>query len=180
LVWARFPRLKAALNLRHLAALPGSAPGRRGRVRDAVTLFDECGAVVFGPDRDGLERLARHDWPGLFGTDGARWPRTLSVVLVGHGVMERLASPWKSMTGRCLLVVTGTGAGDWPALDRFAAHLWRDDGPIRKPGHLCPLPYMGLPGWWPGGTDADFYADQAVFRPPPADRPPYPVFDVDA
>ncbi|MCX8520383.1 MAG: DUF3025 domain-containing protein, partial [Rhodoferax sp.] len=26
------------------------------------------------------------------------------------------------------------------------------------------LPVLGVPGWWPGNGDADFYADRAVFR----------------
>ncbi|HMM24565.1 MAG TPA: DUF3025 domain-containing protein [Pseudoxanthomonas mexicana] len=32
---------------------------------------------------------------------------------------------------------------------------------------LTPLPVLGVPGWWDGNADPAFYADAAVFRPPP-------------
>ncbi len=171
LVWARFPRLKATLNRRHLEALPGSRRGRRGPVRDALTLFDECGLVIAGTDRAPLEALARHDWTALFGAAGECWPAGLATWVVGHANLEKLFQPYKAMTGHCLLLQAEVGVVNDPdRLDAALADLWSSGGPMDSPGALCPLPFMGIPGWWPGRQDANFYADPGVFRPPRAGR----------
>jgi hypothetical protein len=45
-----------------------------------------------------------------------------------------------------------------------------------SPADLSPLPLAGVPDWWgDGAQNAAFYADRAVFRPPPADLRPAPV-----
>jgi hypothetical protein len=176
LVWATFPRLKASLNFRHLAAPTVTGSGRRGPVRDAITGFDECGAIVLSPDREALSSLARHDWPTLFGPAGGRWPTDLAVVIVGHGTLEMFWSPYKAMTVRCLLLESDLNPADFSAVDRLAAATWQAPGAIDKPSDLCPLPVMGIPGWWPGEVTDDFWADRDVFRPPRAGRPVPPIY----
>jgi hypothetical protein len=180
LVWATFTRLKATLNHRHLVAPTDVDPGRRGPVRDAVTGFDECGAIALSPRREALASLARHDWPTLFGPAGESWPPDLTVIIVGHGTLEMFWSPYKAMTVRCLLVETEVDPGDFRAVDRLAAAIWRAGGPIGRPGHLCPLPIMGIPGWWPGEVTDDFWADPGVFRPPRPGRPIPPIYSGEA
>ena len=176
LVWSVFPRLKATLNERHLSAPPAAAPGRRGPVRDAVTGFDECGAIVVSPRRSHLESLARHDWTRLFGVSGERWPTDLTVLVVGHGTLEMLWAPYKAITVRSLLLHTPMDPNDLEAMDRLAAKVWRTEGPIGRPADLCPLPIMGIPGWWPGEITADFWADRSVFRPPRPGRSSSPIY----
>jgi hypothetical protein len=50
LVWMRFPQIKTALNTLHFHGWSESSDGNRGRLRDALTLFDECGVIVFAND----------------------------------------------------------------------------------------------------------------------------------
>jgi hypothetical protein len=176
LVWARFPRLKATLNERHLAALPDSRPGHRGPIRDALTLFDECGGVAVSPHREDLERLAAHDWAALFGAAGEAWPSRLRVLVVGHGTLAKLWWPYKAMTGHCMLLHADLDPDNHDGLDALLARLWRPEGPIQHRTGLCPLPFMGIPGWWPGGTDVAFYADTRVFRAPRPGRVTPPVY----
>lgn len=176
LVWAAFPRTKAALNARHVAALPDATPGRRGPVRDALTLFDECGGVFTSPRRECLEAVARHDWQALFGIAGEAWPPDLELTIFGHGTLEKLWSPYKAITGRCLLLHAPNGLDDAESLDRAMARLWSGDEPLGAPRDLCPFPFMGVPGWWHDLQDRAFYEDTTVFRPPPSDRSPPPVF----
>ena len=177
LVWARFPALKAALNARHLDALPTSTSGRRGPVRDALTLFDECGLLVTSADRAPLERLAAHDWRGLFGPAGEAWPETMRVHCVGHANLEKLCRPYKGMTGRCLLLHTPGDELDLEKLDAIMARCWAPAGPLARPADLCPLPHAGIPGWWTGGAqDVAFYDDPEVFRLPREGRVPPPVW----
>ncbi len=176
LVWATFPRLKATLNYRHLVAPEPSTRGRRGPVRDAVTGFDECGAIVLSPRREALATLAQHDWPSLFGRSGERWPADIAVLIIGHGTLEMLWAPYKAMTVRCLLLESDVHPRNLEAIDRLAADVWEAGGPIDKPADLCPLPIMGIPGWWPGEITEDFWSDQAVFRPPRPGRVAPPIY----
>ena len=71
LVWLRHPAFKTALNRAHVAA-PPAPPGRRGPVRDALTLLDESGLLLAAPP---ALRTALHaqDWTTLFVTQRERW-----------------------------------------------------------------------------------------------------------
>ena len=179
LVWARFPQLKAAMNARHLAAAPSAEAGRRGQTRDALTLFDECGLLVTSPERFPLEALARHDWHELFGTAGERWSPQVRVFCVGHANLEKLQRPYKSMTGRCLLLHTPDAMPATHELDRMMAELWKPGSDLRRPADLAPLPHAGVPGWWTATAQhADFYADSSVFRPARSGRSVTPVWSV--
>jgi hypothetical protein len=150
LVWRHQPALKRRLNAlqsAHIAA-HGIGPAR-GPLRDALTLFDEHGALW--PDAPPLlaQALAAHDWNALFITHRALWRETRFEVF-GHALFEQLAAaPRKSLTAHVAL-------GD-PLV--WSAEQW-----AAKP--FLPLPVLGIPGWWPGNEDPTFYADSKVFRPP--------------
>lgn len=149
LVWLLQPALKRRLNALHAAAIAEQGVGgRRGPLRDALTLFDENGAILQAPPAL-LMALQARDWPALFVDQAAAWAQA-ELVVVGHALLEKLATaPRKAHTAH-------TWVGDPLAADAAA---W-----ARKPWH--PLPVHGIPGWWPGPQDAGFYADQQVFRPP--------------
>lgn len=149
LVWLVQPALKRRLNALHAAAIAEQGVGaRRGALRDALTLFDENGAILQAPPAL-LTALQARDWPALFVDQAAAWAQA-ELVVVGHALLEKLATaPRKAHTAH-------TWIGDPLAADAAA---W-----ARKPWH--PLPVHGIPGWWAGPQDADFYADAQVFRPP--------------
>lgn len=178
LVWARFPRLKATLNRRHIDALPRSVPGRRGSLRDALTLFDECGMVVACADEAPLRTLAEHNWRALFGVAGECWPESVHVCMVGHGNLEALAEPYPGMISQCILLHTPGGISGLAELDEILAKLWRQAPGLSRPGQLCAFPFAGIPGWWHGPQDMCFYDDQDVFRPPRPGRPTPPVWSI--
>ena len=115
-------------------------------VRDALTLFDENGALWPAPPAPLVEALSQCDWHSLFVTRRALW-RGAEPLLVGHALLEKLLRPRKAVT----------------------AHLWRlaiDDAAQRllDARHL-PLPVLGVPGWWPANEAPGFYDDATVFRP---------------
>ena len=153
LVWLRFPALKRRLNELHAAQLAaeGVQP-RRGPLRDALTLFDENGAWWQAPAAL-AEALLRRDWRALFITHRAAWHQARPV-LIGHALLEKLATPRAAIT----------------------AHVWLADEPAEAPGSIQPgpwarkpfhpLPVLGVPLWWPANEDASFYDDASVFRPP--------------
>ena len=148
LVWLRWPALKARLNALHQHGLqtPQGA-GRRGPLRDALTLFDENGAWLEAPAALG-EALRARDWRRLFVELRPLWSQARLHVL-GHALMEKLMQPRKAICAHVLLQ-------DPQGLDAAA---WAG-----KP--FAPLPMLGVPGWWPASEDLGFYDDARVFRPP--------------
>jgi hypothetical protein len=185
LVWVRLPAIKRAMNALHCRPQPDAAPGRRGRARDALTLFDECGIVIASPDRSFLEAIARHDWQRVFRAEGDLWGRQATVVVAGHALLEKLLAPYKAVTANALLVQFETPFQQTArnrrvrAIDTWLAARMLGGGLLRATGELTPLPVMGIPGWWPAGKqDTEFYSDSGVFRPPRPGRTPATVLEM--
>jgi hypothetical protein len=170
LVWLRFPLTKRRLN--HLQAqqiaqaasqVRGEAGSQvRGPVRDALTLFDENAALLQAPDAIWQALLAR-DWQRLFGELRPHWGQA-RLVLFGHALLEKLVTPYKSITAHVYREPVPLALGDdlarwdvWLA-DRLSASELAS-----KP--FTPLPVLGVPGWWSANEDSVFYQDTTVFRP---------------
>jgi len=168
LAWRLFPQTKARLNARHAAEEGDIGAGnRRTRVRDALTLFDEDGAVVAvsGPH---LEAMVRNfEWKALFVACRQAVEDSLLCVPVGHALMEKLRLPHLGLTAKVLFVPVEAGFLSAPAVGRLArldAAVAAAVAALRDPRDLAPLPVLGLPGWWPGGQGGDFYDNAAYFR----------------
>ncbi len=169
LVWLSFPRLKAALNARHAAEIPREG-GRRGPLRDLLTLVDEGGALVACADA-GLEELVRAQrWKALFWDQRERAARGMRIVVVGHAVLEKAIAPWPGITCKALFIeverplVAAPGAELAARLDERAA-VWLASLPhVATPRLLPPLPVFGYAGWHPGSKEASFYEDERYFR----------------
>lgn len=151
LVWHRHPAVKQRLNRLQAAEIASRGIGAtRGAVRDALTLFDENGALWPEAPLALTEALAARDWHALFVTHRALWHDHRFEVF-GHALFEQLATaPRKGLTAHVLLAdpLTLTPA-QWAS----------------KP--FLPLPVLGIPGWWPANEDPEFYKDKQVFRPAP-------------
>lgn len=179
LVWCRLPRLKAAMNSLHFQHLDRARDGGRGGVRDALTLLDESGVLVYGPDGDALDALASQDWDAVFLKHRQCWGTKLRVLICGHAVLEKFLQPYKSITAHALLLRT-PGPVPVEQLDQYLGASLSRKGWVDSPVYLSPLPLLGLPGWWAAGCqDRDFYRDRGVFRPPRTRRPPAPVHFLD-
>ena len=150
LAWLAFPKTKARINAMHAAAIPHEG-GKRGRLRDMLTIFDEGGAIVAGAaDIAALVRAAR--WRELF----VERHRDFRIVVLGHAVLEQALKPHPGITCK---VVFADPAGD---LDAQAAGTITS---LATPKELPPLPVFGYPGWHPASADAKFYDDERYFRP---------------
>jgi hypothetical protein len=186
LAWARLPGIKAAMNALHCSGPLEHPPGSRGRLRDTLTLFDECGVIVASGAPPLLEALAKKDWRVAFHTLRDSWQAATSVVIAGHALLEKFLRPYKSMTANALLLrvddkFTSLSSDERVGiLDRqIAAKMLAGDAAAGT-GCLAPVPLAGIPGWWPDGAqDEAFYADTAVFRPPPPDLTPAPIFSLE-
>jgi hypothetical protein len=178
LVWCRLPNLKAAMNARHYQELDPEKSGRRGRLRDALTLLDESGVIVAGSNPAVLQALVSRDWNAAFVTHRAAWRSELQVLVCGHAILEKSLNPYKSITAHAL-ILHATDLVPLGQLDVQLGNSLRNHQLFDSPSGLSPLPLMGIPGWWSvGEQNEDFYADRDVFRPAPASMIPAPIYPV--
>ena len=183
LVWMRFPRVKIAMNTLHFHAYSQQVKGSRGPLRDALTLFDECGVIVFSNQPNVLNSLAERRWIRAF--QDSAFSDTVKLAISGHAMLEKYLSPYKSMTAKAMLLHVNTDIWEAPReeqltwLDKKIAERLLAGEWLTQPACLAPLPLAGVPGWWPNDQqDDDFYADLQVFRPPPAGLVPTPALSL--
>lgn len=184
LVWLVFPALKATLNRLHLEFAHGgddAGDGSRGRVRDRATLLDESG-LLWLSSSPGLDaRLRARDWRGLLVESRDELAAHVRPVVIGHGLLEKLATPYKSMTAHCLVCACGDASAEvaWDAedaddaaeaadaaraIDQLAAGCVAAAFAAGEAPRLAPLPILGLPGWDAANHDPSYYEDARVFR----------------
>jgi hypothetical protein len=160
LAWLALPRTKARLNALQAEqiALQGIG-GRRGPVRDAVTVFDENGVLLQAPPPL-WDALRRRDWRGLFVDLRPLWGQA-RVLVVGHALLEKLAHPRKDLTGH--VWDADAPLGSLEQADEWLAARCTSQALAAKP--FTPLPLLGIPGWWAANQNFSFYDDSVVFRP---------------
>mgnify|MGYP001086523936 CR=1 FL=1 len=160
LVWLAFPETKRRLNELQAAEIARTGIGAtRGPLRDALTLFDENGAVLDAPDAL-WKALGARDWNALFVTQRALWSEARLLVF-GHALLEKLVSPRKAATAHVLLPLPDAERS--LALDDAAlARSLSPERLARKP--FAPLPVLGIPGWCAANVSAEYYDDPKVFR----------------
>lgn len=156
LAWLSFPKTKARINAMHAAEIPKEG-GRRGRLRDMLTIFDEGGAIVACRDAGIAELVRQARWRELF----VERHRDFRIAVLGHAVLEQalqLSGPPR--LGLTCKVVFADPACE---LDAQAAHWLATRA--GTPRDLPPLPVLGYPGWYPGSGQPRFYDDERHFRP---------------
>lgn len=160
LIWLRWPRTKRRLNALQAAEIARDGVGAtRGPVRDAITLFDENGALLAAPDAL-VEALRARRWAELFGPLRPLWAQA-RLWLVGHAALEKLVVPYKSITAHVLPAPPALQAQD--EADAWLADWLTPERLAPKP--FAPLPLLGVPGWWAANEAPTFYDDAEVFRP---------------
>ena len=162
LVWMAFPEFKWALNRAHCHALKENRVEhqKRSPLRDALTVLDESGVVIFTLDPGLSSLLANHCWHRLFVEQRSNLLASTRFYVVGHSVLEKLVSPYLSITGKCLVIPA------LPAETNQASQLASQAlVGIEHPGQLPALPVAGIPGWHPGNHLPRFYDNTSIFRP---------------
>lgn len=166
LMWLAHPAVKRRLNELQAGQITrGLTEGRRGAVRDALTLFDENAALWQAPVVL-VDALRQRDWHALFVTQRAAWADA-RLTLFGHALIEKLTCPRKPITAHLWVLPLGKDDPRGVGLGEDAqASLLDALTPERLALRLhLPLPVLGVPGWWPANERLDFYDDTAVFRP---------------
>ena len=156
LVWLAFPRSKARINAMHAAEIPREG-GKRGRLRDLLTVFDEGGVIVECEDHALIALLEAMRWKELFWEQRERVRKAMRISIFGHAALEKAAEPWPGIACKALVVRPGAELDD-------AVHTWLGAlGPGASPRDLTPVPVFGYPGWV--AQDESFYDDARYFRP---------------
>lgn len=167
LCWLHFPQSKRAFNrLQAQEIARGGIAGRRGPVRDAITVFDENGALLDAPPEI-WDALERRQWRRLFVELRPLWAQARLQVF-GHALLEQLVRPRKPLTAHVWRAQCAMDAG--ADADAWLAGRIAADTLASKP--FTPLPVLGIPGWWPENANFSFYDDSLVFRPA---RTPEPI-----
>lgn len=170
LAWLAWPHSKAALNVRHARAI-ARGEVRRGPLRDAATLLDECGIIVASADPALSTALDDMRWHELFVARRPDWGQRIGVFTLGHALFETGLDPHLGWCGKALVLAVEEEFFDHPyatqlaTLDRQLAAALADDTWLVRPRELWPLPLLGIPGWWPDNENAAFYANTDYFRP---------------
>lgn len=166
MMWLLWPLTKATINQYQVFAqtrVAERSANQRSAEQDRLTLIDESGLLVVCT-AELAECFVLRQWQRLFVQErGAHEAGHFKVLVLGHGLMQKLAQPFKSITGQACVVIADdpqTVAADL-ALSAHVAIMANG----KKPQ---PLPVMGLPYWhqtWMvGEQDEQFYNDASVFR----------------
>ncbi len=164
LVWLSFPKIKARLNELQAAAIAAAGVTQhRGKLRDALTLFDENAAFLIEPLSASplLQAIQNKAWQEAFITRRADWA-SATLVIFGHALLEKLVTPRKAMTAHVFCPFSPLHALDDASLDDVITTRLAPEHLATKP--YAPLPVMGVPGWCIENEEAAFYIDAAVFR----------------
>jgi hypothetical protein len=169
LAWLRFPRIKARLNaLQYAEISQNGVQPLRGALRDALTLFDENAAFLCANlHAHVIAALRERDWQAAFQTHRALL-KAHPPVLFGHALLEKLVSPYKSVTAHVFPAQSAPDSmefgdlGDLSQLDAHIAEQLSAANLLPKP--FVPMQILGVPLWWAANESADFYTDSTVFR----------------
>jgi Protein of unknown function (DUF3025) len=168
LAWLRFPLTKARLNaLQYEEISRDGVQPLRGAMRDALTLFDENAAFLCANlHAPVIAALRERDWQAAFQMHRALL-QAHPPVLFGHALLEKLVSPYKSVTAH---VFPAQSAPDLIVFDDLsmldAAVAQQLSAAALRPKPFVPLQVLGVPGWWAANDMVDFYTDSTVFRAP--------------
>ena len=128
-------------------------------MRDAITVFDENGALLRAPPAL-WQALRAREWRRLFVELRPLWAQA-RLTIFGHALLEQLATPRKGLTAHVWCDEDAPESG--ASMDAWLASRCTAEALARKP--FAPLPVLGVPGWWPENENFSFYDDSFVFRP---------------
>ena len=172
LIWALFPNTKKLLNQLHIAEITEHGLKQRSKLRNKLTLFDECGVVLcIEPDAAEHAKLLRqHQWQQSFVAKRQDWWQGIRPMIFGHAIYEMATAPFLGLTAKALFVDVPAGFSLWPLAQAYAYLDSQLVKLITAQALLCseqltPLPLLGVPKWFAANERPQFYANQQYFRP---------------
>ncbi|WP_440055945.1 DUF3025 domain-containing protein [Pseudoalteromonas sp. T1lg65] len=170
MIWCLFPKTKALLNALHMQEINQHGLLERTKMRNALTLFDECGLVLAITDKQWQSALRNHQWKAVFYQHADCWQDQLKPFIFGHANYEMLTRPFIGLTAKVVCVVVGDAfmqnslEKQYQELDSKLVTLIKN-GLLDDNTQMSPLPLLGIPGWYEGVQDDSFYSNTDYFRP---------------
>ena len=173
LIWCLFPKTKALLNQLHMAEIALHGLQQRSKLRNKLTLFDECGVVVcLEPAAlQHAELLRRHQWQQSFVTRRSDWWQSIRPMIFGHAIYEMATAPFIGLTAKALFIDVPQGFSQWPLtaaysfIDNKLHEQIANQALLIDNQQLTPLPLLGVPGWYNDNETTSFYNNTDYFRP---------------
>ena len=176
MTWRLFPLSKAVINTRQYHAanerhLQQQHTGRRSKVENILSRFDECGAIVIYSDPELARMMLDHEWTDLFWNNREAFEKEISCFIFGHALYEKFFNPYIGMTANCIMLEQKPDFLSLPLneqlslIDNDIASMLTGDTFYEGPNGLRPLPVLGIPGWYPENESETFYNDTTYFRP---------------
>lgn len=166
-VWLTFTAAKKALNDRHIQdslSVERVGGNGRSRLRDALTLFDESGALLLTTSPAACSALLQHDWKTLFPDRFESWGQQARVLVVGHGLLDALDAPHPGLCAKAIPVFVPTLDLPLSALQSIVSGVVAG---LQDPANFSPLPMMGIPGWFEESKAPGYYDNKSVYRAKP-------------
>jgi len=178
LIWCLFPKTKTLLNQLHMAEIGQHGVKTRSKLRNKLTLFDECGVLVLYQQQAApvIEALRQHQWQSAFVDNRGLWQGgaftpQLQAMMFGHANYEMATRPFVGLTGKMLAIEVQAEFFGWPLrqridfIDTELSKQIANNDILQQHNQLTPLPLLGVPGWFQANEAADFYQDVSYFRP---------------
>ncbi len=182
-IWLTFPKTKALLNryqAEQIAEL--GITGKRGKVRDAITVLDENGAILITCNPSISQALKNFDWQNCLVKPRSLWhnfadfdnnnPPQAMLMLCGHALIEQLVTPRKPLCSHTFILHIKENffqlsiSEQRQQVDELLMQKvdnWLQQADV-SPRQLSPLPVLGVPYFWAENANSDFYQDNYVFR----------------
>lgn len=173
LIWCLYPKTKALLNQLHMAEIAQHGLKQRSKLRNKLTLFDECGLVLcLEPAAFVHAKLLRqHQWQQSFVTNRSDWWQGVRPVIFGHAIYEMATAPFIGLTAKALFIEVPPGFCQWSLTAAYSfvdAKLHEqiaNEAVLLDNQQLTPLPLLGVPRWYNDNETAGFYHNTDYFRP---------------
>jgi len=172
LIWCLFPGTKALLNQLHIAEISQHGQKQRSKLRNKLTLFDECGVIICLEPAAAVHAtlLRQHQWQQSFVDRRTDWWQSIRPVIFGHAMYEMATAPFLGLTAKCLFLTVPAGFSQWSLTDAYSFLDQKLQQQIANGGllldnqQLTPLPLLGVPGWCDDNRQPGFYENTDYFR----------------
>jgi hypothetical protein len=173
LIWCVFPKTKALLNKLHMAEINRFGLKQRSKLRNKLTLFDECGVIIcLEPAAAGHAGLLRtHQWQQSFVALRQQWGQGIRPLIFGHAIYEMATAPFIGLTAKTVFLPVPEGFSQWSLtaaysfIDAKLHEQIANAALLLDNQQLTPLPLLGVPGWYNDNENASFYHNTDYFRP---------------
>lgn len=173
LIWCLFPKTKAVLNQLHMAEIAEHGQKQRSKLRNKLTLLDECGVLVcLEPEQLAhAELLRNHHWQQSFVTKRSDWWQGVRPVIFGHAIYEMATAPFIGLTAKSWFMAVPDGFSHWSLTDTYTfldeklAQQIANTNSLLDNRQLTPLPLLGIPNWYADNSEPRFYSNTEYFRP---------------